>query len=1457
MKKSLTAILLLLPLIPALGQSYSIAIHNGTPCPGQSVSFRCDGPSASSYSWKINGNSISSSPPGQPQILAISSWGYGSSATVTCTVNGQTPSRGTSCSSTPPPKPVFSIAIGWDQFPRTVFCDNENIVFQANHSPATAIIALYRWYKKECPSCVEQEVTGQSTNRYDPAFLDDDDEIRVEAHPFFADNYANSSDDHTLPPSVISIRKPVTMTPLSCPICSDPVPTRCQNGASTTQFTTNVDNLQTGETVTWTVVSLYGGGVSPGGVGNGQVLWNPDFVGTARVRASVTAGCGGLVTQYKDIEVKPTVIVTASIAGPTTACPNGNQGIAFTGNVSGQGTNPTYEWMINGLLAPTSPNGPGNPKPGAPDLGPLTMRFERWDYPNPSTVQLIVRSSASCSSPNPKSSNTIPVSHLVKKDFTVGIKIAEPNPDRVYCAEEIDLVATPSHTPVTYTWSKNWVVVGTGESYPHQYNPNDNIDVWAETSSTECLSDNSAGAVFDHAHISIQQPIGPAEIFPTIPDGVCGGQTSYFYAVAENAKSYQWTVDDAQEVVASGSNNANLMIKWPLNYSGSPAIKVIAKGCVGDNQPDTYFYPVHQNPVTPSIGPFTFCDFEQIRLSHPISGDIAYYQWYTSGGTFVGQGEGLPPSQRAGNYDFQGEAVSKYGCVSLAKVPVSVAVISDCDEKLNRIESIQYNVENSTLQTIGNTKSYFDGMGRHLQTQVKNFTSNEVLSSSSLPDRYGRNVISSLTAPINRSSFQYKHWFMLASSQVLYDHTRFGQPLDSSTPGTLGWYYSTNNNKEQNVPVTGYPFSQVDFYPEASDGMRFAAGAGEVLHLGQGKETLSGTFPVFDELSDYLTKRLEVINGITQSSNARIEGVQSVSRDQNGRYVVQIADKSGKTLLTARAGTLADHMLQVNNIIKSSGDKTSPDFRPLTYIYILQPEHVSITESTDFVVEDILNDRTLSASEINGVWPVGFYRIAVNNESQITISCHNFLTDVSYQFYDDAGRLRASVSPNGYKAWTFNVPYSKIDKTTYDYNHQGWLLKLTEPDAGTTQYVHRRDGKIRFSQNAEQAKDRGPNESKRFSYTHYDQLGRPVESGEYLENALTFKAMDEAGFKTSLMGNELEETANQTTLSNVKKDWVKTYYDLAASSIPNLPSGYVQTYVRGAISWTENENIKTWYSYDELGRVTWMAQMPVGLARTFVTQYSYDFVGNVKATSTTSYRPNPNNPSQPIASGIFYHHYEYDADTRLSQVFTSPDGANKTLRATYEYYLHGPLKRIELGRDIQGIDFVYNIHGWLTQINHPDGGANDPGKDGQAGENSGFKSDVFGMVIDYYESALQGVFQSSGILKSNRPEIFHKLPELGKEVDSPSLTTHNKPPVLFFRGELLKNLRDIKQGQPGHREKTESLNKKDKLKVGAMTPLDRLYPSPEFKTKPKILVGLKASQTAEKKESSTLKSQTL
>lgn len=144
-----------------------------------------------------------------------------------------------------------------------------------------------------------------------------------------------------------------------------------------------------------------------------------------------------------------------------------------------------------------------------------------------------------------------------------------------------------------------------------------------------------------------------------------------------------------------------------------------------------------------------------------------------------------------------------------------------------------------------------------------------------------------------------------------------------------------------------------------------------------------------------------------------------------------------------------------------------------------------------------------------------------------------------------------------------------------------------------------------------------------------------------------------------------------------------------------------------------------------------VVNISLGLPTSIKTiDYTYDYFGNV---TTVAYQQ-----GQPDA---FYHHYEYDKANRLTNAYTSLDGTTKTLQAKYYYYLHGPLKRVELGGNIQGIDYVYNIDGSLKLINHPDP-ASDPGNDGP----NGFKPDIFGMSLDYTANDYVGANYNPGSL---------------------------------------------------------------------------------------------------------------
>ena len=179
-----------------------------------------------------------------------------------------------------------------------------------------------------------------------------------------------------------------------------------------------------------------------------------------------------------------------------------------------------------------------------------------------------------------------------------------------------------------------------------------------------------------------------------------------------------------------------------------------------------------------------------------------------------------------------------------------------------------------------------------------------------------------------------------------------------------------------------------------------------------------------------------------------------------------------------------------------------------------------------------------------------------------------------------------------------------------------------------------------------------------------------------------------------------------------------------------LPQQRSQRYLQNRVSYsyldedgddnTLSDRHYSYYSYDAHGNVEWLVQDVPNLGKKHL-RYAYDLLsGNVRQVYYQEGQPD-----------AFYHRYEYDADNRLLGVETSTDAHHWEQDARYDYYAHGPLRRVELGHErVQGLDYTYTIHGWLKAINHPVLDPNaDPGADGP----NGTGQDAFGMSLGYYQ----------------------------------------------------------------------------------------------------------------------------
>jgi RHS repeat-associated protein len=359
-------------------------------------------------------------------------------------------------------------------------------------------------------------------------------------------------------------------------------------------------------------------------------------------------------------------------------------------------------------------------------------------------------------------------------------------------------------------------------------------------------------------------------------------------------------------------------------------------------------------------------------------------------------------------------------------------------------------------------------------------------------------------------------------------------------------------------------------------------------------------------------------------------------------------------------------------------------------------------------------------------------------------------------YYDQAGNLVQTVPPAGVAflsatdvtavqamwkpisptTWVITEPaHTKV--TQYQYNSLNQLIWQKTPDGGVSQFWYDELGRLILSQNAQQ------NVVGTYSYTFYDELGRTNEVGEVQIGS---------GLIPSIGLPYIYSNFESTVLLYSRSQITRTTYDapvigMGSGSPLSVGTGngrFEQTYMRNRVSATytllspsSDPRHATFYSYDLHGNVKNLLQYNQSLAdmghEYKQIDYQYDLISG--KVNQVAYQWNQ--------ADALYHRYVYDADNRLTGVWTSRDSSLWDQDAGYQYYLHGPLARTELmpNYKLQGIDYYYTIQGWLRGVNSVSLQANqDPGHDGivttQTSANSRptWAKDVFGFELSYFRS---------------------------------------------------------------------------------------------------------------------------
>ncbi len=370
-------------------------------------------------------------------------------------------------------------------------------------------------------------------------------------------------------------------------------------------------------------------------------------------------------------------------------------------------------------------------------------------------------------------------------------------------------------------------------------------------------------------------------------------------------------------------------------------------------------------------------------------------------------------------------------------------------------------------------------------------------------------------------------------------------------------------------------------------------------------------------------------------------------------------------------------------------------------------------------------------------------------------------------YYDQAGNLVKTLPPDGVQP-NYSPTYfaavaaaraagadltngTNIESlaTQYRYNTLNQVIAQQTPDAGTSQFWYDRLGRLVVSQNAKQA------DSNAYSYTEYDALGRITEVGQ--------KPKDTA--MTQTISQDTTALAGWLSAGSLKVQITRTVYDTAYVPMSGTSVPINGSNLRNRVAYTmvidqDNSNVPPWraatfYSYDPHGNVDTLVQdfdsaSVMGQAtgnRFKVMTYDYDLISG--KVNQVSY--------QPGKADAFYQQYTYDAENRLVGVSTSRDSIQWENDASYTYYRHGPLARVELGSlGLQGIDYAYTVQGWLKSINPswitPSGTTDQYDSDGVSTV-AYFERDAYKLNLNYFDDGTYTDFRPinplSGYVQGN------------------------------------------------------------------------------------------------------------
>ncbi len=592
--------------LPIVAPTVSITANPaGAICAGASVTFTATPTNGGvpTYQWQVNGTNS-----GTGATVTSTSLNNGDNVTVIMTSNAAcvSPNTATSNTITMSVTPTVTPSVTVAAVPSGQICTGTSVTFTATPTNGGGAPS-YQW-----------QVNGTNAGTgatFTSASLNDNDVVTVTMT-----SNATCASPATASSAPVTMDVSTTVVP-SISIAAAPSNSIC-SGTNVT-FTPTTSGGGNGPTYQWTVNGV-NAGTNP--TFSSSTLNDNDVIEVVMTSASTCAtpqtATSNQVVMTVDQVVTPSVSIADFPSGPQCAGTN----ITITPTPVNEGTNPIFEWFINGISS-------GNP-----------TLLSSSSFNDGDVISVILTSDAVCATPVTAASNSITIA--IDQVINPSVTVAAVPAGTICFGEQVTFTATPSSAGAnpTYQWTVNGTNAGTGDTFSSSSLNDGDAVVVTLTSSSPCANPTSAASTPITADVNTF--VTPSVTIVASPSGpVCTGATVTFTASGTNggsAAAYQWQINGVN--VGTGTTFSS------STFNEGDVVFVI----LTSSEPCTNGNPATSNQIVMTLAlpiivtasdDITVCSSAPISLDAQATGGDGIYSYTWNNGAGNGSTVSVNPAQ--------------------------------------------------------------------------------------------------------------------------------------------------------------------------------------------------------------------------------------------------------------------------------------------------------------------------------------------------------------------------------------------------------------------------------------------------------------------------------------------------------------------------------------------------------------------------------------------------------------------------------------------------------------------------------------------------------------------------------------------------------------------------------------------------------------------------------------------